>query len=100
MSTQDYASLVKPDRVHTALYTDPDIFDEEMERIFRTTWVWVAHDSQIPNKNDWISTHVGHEPVIVNRDKIAARRSARRRRAIHRGSCAPIMPGLMASTGA
>lgn len=69
MSTHDYASLVKQDRVHTALYTDPEIFDEEMERIFKTTWVWVAHDSQVPNKNDWITTHVGQEPVIVNRDK-------------------------------
>ena len=69
MKHQDYAGLVKKDRVHTALYTDPEIFNEEMVRIFKSTWVWVAHDSEIPNKNDWISTYVGREPVIVNRDK-------------------------------
>ena len=69
MIKTDYASLVQPDRVHTALYTDPAIFDEEIERIFNQTWVWVAHDSELPNKNDWITTHVGKQPVIVNRDK-------------------------------
>ncbi|MFO0449777.1 MAG: aromatic ring-hydroxylating oxygenase subunit alpha [Pseudomonadota bacterium] len=67
--TRDYSALVKDDRVHTALYTDPAIFEDEIDRIFNTTWVWVAHDSELPNKNDWITTHVGRQPVIVNRDK-------------------------------
>ena len=31
--------------------------------------MWVAHDSELPNKNDWITTFVGRQPVIVNRDK-------------------------------
>lgn len=69
MTKTDYASLVEPDRVHTALYTDAAIFEEEIERIFNRTWVWVAHDSELPGKNDWITTHVGRQPVIVNRDK-------------------------------
>ncbi|WP_217896657.1 aromatic ring-hydroxylating oxygenase subunit alpha [Novosphingobium sp. B 225] len=67
--TRDYSALVQDDRVHTALYTDPAIFEDEIDRIFNTTWVWVAHDSELPNKNDWITTHVGRQPVIVNRDK-------------------------------
>jgi phenylpropionate dioxygenase-like ring-hydroxylating dioxygenase large terminal subunit len=69
MTHTDYASLVQPDRVHTALYTDAAIFEEEIERIFNQTWVWVAHDSELPGRNDWITTHVGRQPVIVNRDK-------------------------------
>ena len=67
--TSNYAELVREDRVHTSLYTDPAIFEVEIERIFNTTWVWVAHDSELPNKNDWITTFVGRQPVIVNRDK-------------------------------
>jgi phenylpropionate dioxygenase-like ring-hydroxylating dioxygenase large terminal subunit len=43
----DYAALVKDDRVHTSLYKDAAIFDEEMERIFKNTWVWVGH-SELP----------------------------------------------------
>lgn len=69
MTAHDYGELVKEDRVHTALYKDKEIFEEEFDRIFNKTWVWVAHDSEIPNPRDFITTYVGRQPVIVNRDK-------------------------------
>lgn len=65
----DYGALVADDRVHTSLYNDPDIFKAEMDRIFRRTWVWVAHASEIPNPGDFVTTYVGREPVIVSRDR-------------------------------
>jgi phenylpropionate dioxygenase-like ring-hydroxylating dioxygenase large terminal subunit len=85
MTKTEYANLVQPDRVHTALYTDPAIFEEEIERIFNQTWVWVAHDSELPNANDWITTYVGKQPVIVNRDKEGAVR-VMLNRCRHRGA--------------
>ena len=69
MTDIDYGALVKPDRVHSSLYQDPALFDEELERIFYKSWVWVAHASEIPNPNDFITTHIGPQPVIVNRDR-------------------------------
>lgn len=69
MSDHDYASLVREDRVHTSLYRDGTIFDEEMERIFKNTWVWVAHESDVPIKNAFKTSWVGREPVIVTRDR-------------------------------
>ena len=33
-STHDIEALVQPTRFHRALYTDPEIFDLEMERIW------------------------------------------------------------------
>lgn len=68
MKTTNYAALVQPDRVHNALYRDPSIFDDELERIFYKTWVWVAHSSELPKANDYITTFIGPQPVIVNRD--------------------------------
>jgi phenylpropionate dioxygenase-like ring-hydroxylating dioxygenase large terminal subunit len=65
----DYAALVQDDRVHTALYKDGAIFDEEMERIFKNTWVWVGHDSELPGPNTFKKSFVGNQPVIVTRDK-------------------------------
>ena len=65
----DYAALVQDDRVHTSLYNDPAIYDQEMERIFKNTWVWVGHDSELPGPNTFKSSFVGSEPVIVTRDK-------------------------------
>lgn len=34
-----YDELVRADRIHGSLYTDPDLFAAEMERIFHRTWV-------------------------------------------------------------
>lgn len=69
MSNTDFTALVKDDRVHTALYKDPAIFEEEMDRIFNNTWVWVAHESDVPTKNTFKTSFVGNQPVIVTRDK-------------------------------
>ena len=41
----DYKALVQDDPIHASLYTDPRIFADEMERIFRRGWVFVGHDS-------------------------------------------------------
>ncbi|HLQ24404.1 MAG TPA: aromatic ring-hydroxylating dioxygenase subunit alpha [Acidiferrobacterales bacterium] len=55
-------------RVHTAVYTDPAIFQLEMARIFETTWVYVAHESELPNPGDYLTTTIGTQPAIVSRD--------------------------------
>lgn len=69
MNDTPYADLVQPDRVHSSLYQDAAIFDEEIARIFYKTWVWVAHASELPRPLDFITTHIGPQSVIVNRDK-------------------------------
>jgi phenylpropionate dioxygenase-like ring-hydroxylating dioxygenase large terminal subunit len=64
-----YADLVLPDRVHGSLYTDPAIFQEELERIWYRTWVYVGHVSEIPEPNDYVLKSIGPQPVIMTRDK-------------------------------
>lgn len=61
--------LVEHDRVASRLYTDPDLFAREMRDIFERTWVWVAHESEIPRPGDFRTTFVGVQPVIVTRDR-------------------------------
>ncbi|MGW5645982.1 aromatic ring-hydroxylating oxygenase subunit alpha [Saccharopolyspora sp. NPDC003752] len=63
------ADLVSGDRVAGRLYTDPQIFEQEMARIFERTWVWVAHESEVPKPGSFKSTYVGRQPVIVTRDR-------------------------------
>ena len=48
-SAIDYRSLVQDERVHGSIYTDPDVFADEMARIYGRGWVFVAHESEIPN---------------------------------------------------
>lgn len=55
------------DRVHSAIYTDPAIFEREMQKIFHATWVYLAHESEIPKPGDFVARTIGRQPVIVVR---------------------------------
>ncbi len=54
-------------RVHGSAYTDPAIFELELERIFEQTWVYVGHESEILQPGDFRTTTIGTQPVIVSR---------------------------------
>ena len=40
--------LVQPGRVNGLAYTDPAVFEAELERIFTGGWVFVGHESEVP----------------------------------------------------
>lgn len=54
--------------VHRRVYTDPDIFEHEIDRIFHRQWVYVGHESEIEAPGDYKTTVVGRQPVILSRD--------------------------------
>lgn len=65
----DFDSLVEEARVRREIYTDPTVFDAEIERIFGRTWVYVGHESEVAAPGDYKTTTVGTEPVILVRDQ-------------------------------
>ncbi len=56
-------------RIHRKVYTDPEIFDLEMERIWGKAWIYIGHDSQVPNPGDYVTLHLGRMPVVMVRDR-------------------------------
>jgi phenylpropionate dioxygenase-like ring-hydroxylating dioxygenase large terminal subunit len=62
-----YDELVCDDRVHSRIYTDPEIFEEELDRVFHRGWVYVGHEGEVPEPGDFRSTLVGRQPVILVR---------------------------------
>lgn len=56
-------------RVRTDAYRGPEIFEQEMDRIFYKTWVYLCHESEIENPGDFKSTQIGTRPVIVAKDR-------------------------------
>jgi phenylpropionate dioxygenase-like ring-hydroxylating dioxygenase large terminal subunit len=66
-STADYDALVQDDRVHGRVYTDPAIFEDEMDKIFSQGWVYVGHASEIPRPGDFRVTDIGRQSVIMVR---------------------------------
>jgi phenylpropionate dioxygenase-like ring-hydroxylating dioxygenase large terminal subunit len=65
----DYDSLVQDARVHGSLYYDPAIFQEELDKIWYRTWVYVGHASEIPQPGDYRTRFLGLQPVIMSRDE-------------------------------
>jgi phenylpropionate dioxygenase-like ring-hydroxylating dioxygenase large terminal subunit len=63
-----YDQLIRPDRVHGSMYTDPQIFGEELRKIWYRTWVFVGHESEVPNPNDYVRKKLGLQDVIMTRD--------------------------------
>lgn len=67
----DISSLIEANRVHRRVYVDEEIFALEMDRIWGHAWIYVGHDSQIPEVGDFITTDIGLDPVIMVRDESA-----------------------------
>ncbi len=73
LSNAEIAGLVEEKRVHKRVYIDPEVFELEMDRIWGQAWIFIGHESQIPNAGDYFTTNINHKvPVVMVRDKNAA----------------------------
>jgi phenylpropionate dioxygenase-like ring-hydroxylating dioxygenase large terminal subunit len=62
-----YAELVKADAVHRLVYTDPAIFEAELQQIFARTWVFVGHESEVPHPGDYKTDRIARQPIVMTR---------------------------------
>jgi salicylate 5-hydroxylase large subunit len=59
---------VGPSRIPNWVYTDPDIFAREQERIFLgPNWLYVCLDTEIPNPGDFTRSKLGTREVVAVR---------------------------------
>ena len=56
-------------RVDRAIYLDPEIYEHEIDVFFEAGWLYLCHESQIAAAGDYFATHMGRQPVFVNRRK-------------------------------
>ena len=56
-------------RVPYWLYSDPEVYALEQERIFHgRSWSYVALSCEVPNPGDFVRSTIGDCPVVVSRD--------------------------------
>ena len=66
---ENYGDLVDLARhtVSPRLFVDQDVYQAEQKKLFTKCWLYVAHETQLPNARDFLTTYMGEEPVIVVR---------------------------------
>jgi phenylpropionate dioxygenase-like ring-hydroxylating dioxygenase large terminal subunit len=65
MAAFPYDERIRDDRVHGSLYTDPAVFADELERIWRREWIAVGHASEVPLPGDYVLKRIAGEPAIL-----------------------------------
>lgn len=50
------------------IFVSEDLYQREQEQIFARCWLFVGHESQVPNPGDYFVSCMGEEGVIVVRD--------------------------------
>ena len=51
------------------IFVSEELYQQELERVFTRSWLFVGHESQIPNPNDFFTSRMGEESVIMTRDR-------------------------------
>ena len=53
--------------VSMRVMSDPDVYALEMETIFQKKWIFLGHETEIPNAGDFVTRKLGSDAVIVSR---------------------------------
>ncbi|GAB1579395.1 aromatic ring-hydroxylating oxygenase subunit alpha [Bordetella petrii] len=63
--------LVRADEglVSRELFASEEIFREEIRQIFSRAWLFVGHESLVPNPDDYFLSQMGTDSVILTRDR-------------------------------
>ncbi|MDY7105615.1 MAG: aromatic ring-hydroxylating dioxygenase subunit alpha [Actinomycetota bacterium] len=50
------------------VYTSPEFYEFEKNSVFRSSWLYLCHESQVPEPGDHLAVTVADEPLLVARD--------------------------------
>lgn len=53
--------------IPSRIFNDPDLHNAELERIFAKAWLFVGHESEIPNPGDFATRFLGNDSFIFIR---------------------------------
>jgi len=55
-------------KISREIFVSPEFYRAELEKLFTRAWLFIGHESQIPNPGDFFASRMGEESVILCRD--------------------------------
>ncbi len=55
----------KSGKVDRRIFSDEEIYRQELERIFARGWNFICHESQLPDSGSFFLTYIGEDQVIA-----------------------------------
>jgi len=72
MNLEEILADVRSGMVPATIYSDPELFEVEKRRVFGRAWVFLAHESEIPEAGDYVVRRIVDDSFIVVRDEDGA----------------------------
>jgi PAH dioxygenase large subunit len=66
---RDVGEALAVGQLPARVISDPALHPVEMQRIFARAWVFLGHESELPNSGDFVVRYIGADSVIVCRDE-------------------------------
>ena len=63
---------LKRGAISREIFVSPEFYREELDKLFTRAWLFVGHESLIPNPGDFFVSRMGEESVILCRDQAGA----------------------------
>ncbi len=71
---------------HRSTMTSPEIFELEQQRIFDTCWLYLGHESEVPNPGDFVRRDIAGRPIFFVRSRRTGQINVFYNTCTHRGA--------------
>lgn len=83
--TERLTNMLREGMVPSEIYSDEELHHKEQDTVFTRSWLFVGHESMVPNTGDYITSYMGEDSVIVIRDR-AGKIRVHLNKCTHRGN--------------
>ncbi|WP_436933764.1 aromatic ring-hydroxylating oxygenase subunit alpha [Halovenus marina] len=66
---EQHGEMLEDGMLPVKVYNDEEIFEAELRRIFGQCWVFIGHETEIPEPGDYAQRYIGKDPFIFVRDE-------------------------------
>jgi PAH dioxygenase large subunit len=54
--------------VSREIFTSDEVFQDEVRKVFARSWIYLAHESEVPSPGDFVTRSIAGAPIVVVRD--------------------------------